>query len=745
MQRKVGVRLAAEGGRDVRGEFDKTGDAGDRAFDRIRRSAQRAGPGLRLFNAAAGEARDGMEGLASRTPAVSRLARVLGPAGLLGGAAVGAMVGLAAAAKSAAAEIAEIGDAADRSQFDVDEYEKLKAALTIEGQDDSGLESSISSLVRKVGEARSGIGEGAKLFEQLGVSIVGANGVGKSNAELIDDIADAFERLPDGATRAAVAQKLFEEGGRALVTVLDDGAEGYRKTVEEARNLGLLYGGDLIRSAQQINAQFGIQSEVIGVQLRSAFVQMAPIVSDLIDRFVSGLPDIVNFIDTVLTALGVIDVSLDDKIARRDDLRARLNRYDEEATGSRGVFRDALIAEIGDLDGEIERAEAVAAQRDRLRADLNRPAAPVRLGNSGGGASDAEKQADAFDKIIERSGARTVQLIDQVELLGQADERAAFLTEKFRLVAELYSRGITSNDDRLAEIDVSATAFARETVELKRSQEAYKVLTEQKNADLTLSERLAQNREKLLTLLPQLIALTNDEAEARRVLADVIDRTEKDIKEKSEEMPAAFREIQSGLSSVVLGAENAGDAVSRVLGNMAQRLFDLALDPVWKQLAENFKGLSLSGGPEGGILGGLITSLGTLFVPSARGNAFTAAGVTPHARGDVVNRPGLFTFGNGRVGSVAESREEGILPLRRTAGGDLGVIAQFRGGGGGDFNVVNNITTNVDAGRGADAQQIAQQTANATAAKVAEAMLDRRLAHHMRSGGILDRTYQKKH
>jgi phage-related minor tail protein len=60
----------------------------------------------------------------------------------------------------------------------------------------------------------------------------------------------------------------------------------------------------------------------------------------------------------------------------------------------------------------------------------------------------------------------------------------------------------------------------------------------------------------------------------------------------------------------------------------------------------------------------------------------------------VFNQPTAFKFGRGgsNLGIMGEAGPEAIMPLKRTAGGKLGVVAQGAGGGG----VTNiHVTTNV--------------------------------------------------
>jgi phage-related minor tail protein len=64
----------------------------------------------------------------------------------------------------------------------------------------------------------------------------------------------------------------------------------------------------------------------------------------------------------------------------------------------------------------------------------------------------------------------------------------------------------------------------------------------------------------------------------------------------------------------------------------------------------------------------------------ANGAAFTNS---------VVSKPTAFGMAGGGIGVMGEAGEEAIMPLTRTAGGQLGVRAVTDGGGGSGGNVYN--------------------------------------------------------
>ena len=88
------------------------------------------------------------------------------------------------------------------------------------------------------------------------------------------------------------------------------------------------------------------------------------------------------------------------------------------------------------------------------------------------------------------------------------------------------------------------------------------------------------------------------------------------------------------------------------------------------------------------ITGPLFSSISGLF-GSAKGNAFQGGKVLPFAKGGIVTRPTVFPMAQG-AGLMGEAGPEAVLPLKRDAGGNLGVA-----GGNPIVNIYNNVGADV--------------------------------------------------
>lgn len=157
----------------------------------------------------------------------------------------------------------------------------------------------------------------------------------------------------------------------------------------------------------------------------------------------------------------------------------------------------------------------------------------------------------------------------------------------------------------------------------------------------------------------------------------------------------AFGSIEDALASfVTTGKLNFKSLTVSILSDLAKMATRIAASQILSSIVGSFAG-SYGGG--GGTMTGF--SEGS-FVAQAKGGAWSG-GTQFFAKGgaftnSVVNRPTAFGTGRG-LGVMGEAGPEAILPLTRTANGQLGVQAM---GGGGGTQVVAPVSVTVHTSSG---------------------------------------------
>jgi len=89
---------------------------------------------------------------------------------------------------------------------------------------------------RRIGEATYGTGEARGALDKLGISIQDI--ASKRPSEQFEMIADSLSKIENIGQRNAIAMKLFDSEGLAVVQTMTKGAAGIRKMREEADKLG---------------------------------------------------------------------------------------------------------------------------------------------------------------------------------------------------------------------------------------------------------------------------------------------------------------------------------------------------------------------------------------------------------------------------------------------------------------------------------------------------------------------------
>jgi hypothetical protein len=600
--RPVVIRLSTENAEKVKAALAGLGADGQRALARIETAGKPASRGLQAVNAAALEADKGLGRVASRAGALANISRAIGPLGVAFGVAAGAATALAFAARRATGEIAAIGDAADRAGVSAETFDQLRAALFQVGQGDKAesLETAIAALNKRIGEARSGVGEAVRLFGALNIQLEDAEGA-RSFEDVLGDIADRFQDM-DAAQRLALGQKLGEEAFRSLVPVLEQGSEGLREMAEAARALGLVYDDGLIRKTQDLNREFELQSEVIRVQLTSALVELSPVLVDIATGLAFIATEAANGYEGLRLLLG---------LASRNPV-IRIGQIGDELTEAR-----ARLAEL-DRDFVAFAEKGLTPAASRLGFDS--PDAPINAGTEGGGTS-AGPDPDAFNARLAETAAQREQLVLRIEQLNeelvalQGDDvilppgRTAPSIElgtgtgggaqasAFQKAIEQVKAQIEQQRLARAAIGLTAGETARlraETALMAAAQAQFGMVTEQTRIDIhVLAEQLAHQTQT-----------THDAAEAEK-------RWEEATKARAEAQAEAARVTTQAIESI-------GEVMAQVLTGTTD---------AWRQLLAVALQAVAGSGPLGGLVnqllnvtgGGLIAAIGginSVFAPT---------------------------------------------------------------------------------------------------------------------------------
>ncbi|NPD21428.1 phage tail tape measure protein [Alterinioella nitratireducens] len=209
-EKRVSVRLAAVGGRQVRAELEGVGEAGARGFGRLSRE---------------------MDAANTRLAAFSRRVRIAAAAAVAAAAAAGvAMVRSGLQTVDAQAKLAQsLGTT-------VASIQTLERAGELAGVSMSGIEQATKDLTRRLSQAAAGSGPAADALERLRLSATDL--IALPLDQRVGAINAAIEEFVPVAERAAVAGQLFGEEGSIAMSRIDTAT--LRQATEDVLAFGVV-------------------------------------------------------------------------------------------------------------------------------------------------------------------------------------------------------------------------------------------------------------------------------------------------------------------------------------------------------------------------------------------------------------------------------------------------------------------------------------------------------------------------
>jgi len=240
----------------------------------------------------AGEASDGMS---------SKLAVGVTAIAAIGAAAV---IAATAVAVDLVTSFAEAGDEIAKTSRQIgvasDDLQELRFAAERSGVSNASLEKSLKLMQVGLFDAQTkGVGPFQEGLDALGISVDELDTLGPR--EQLGLFADALNNVDNEQKRTAISAKLFgTRAGIELKTLLQEGSEGIDALADRARVLGGVLGEDALVSAEQLSDSFTDLSTLatgLGNRLGTG---LAPLVTDVTNRFTNWIAENQEFIDQEL-------------------------------------------------------------------------------------------------------------------------------------------------------------------------------------------------------------------------------------------------------------------------------------------------------------------------------------------------------------------------------------------------------------------------------------------------------------
>ena len=441
-----------------------------------------------------------MQGVQGKAKNLGMAVRGVGLAfkGLFAIAAVGSIVAIG---KSAIDTADAFGKLSTRTGIAADKLLAYVNAGKLADVSQSDLETGLRTLARTQVEASEGVKTYADAYAKLGVTVKNQDGTLKNSDQLLSDIADRFQDLPDGPEKAAVAMDIFGRAGQKMITLLNGGSEALDE-------FGFELSENFAKNSEEFNdnlTKVGIEMDRLKMQvlddllptlidLSETFIDITKSIRDAADAFAKFF----SIGDEAMIAKNTVEINaLNKNIARTKRLLAE-QREEAASGGSLFGIRTGQIEETERLLAEFER------KRQKLRDEINaatdpvtvedRPTRPrsqfVRL------PKEEKEKKTKEDKPEVQASDRVLELTRQVNAARLEGNRLKEVDLGYDLaIQQLQEKGLTGNNLAIEQNQL-LTDYTLERLDVVR---AMGEAQDKVNEKLTDSEKLFENIKDTVT------------------------------------------------------------------------------------------------------------------------------------------------------------------------------------------------------------------------------------------------------
>jgi lambda family phage tail tape measure protein len=648
----------------------------------------------------------------------------------------------------------ELNKLAQKTGIGVQALSGFKDAAALADVPVENLGVGLKKLAVNIVEASTGGAQAQAAFKAVGISVKDAGGQVKPTEVVFKELADRFQKMPDGAAKAALAVKLFGKSGSDLIPLLNSGsdalsefgqaldgdfaarAEAFNDTLTriglQLRDSGVAAFKELLPTLQEIGTAFEeFKSGEDAVGIVQALAEAARITAVVVVGFGEAL---VNGADAVITlgrsiTLGLINtlVNLGDEIKTRasqlksfvtGDFAAAMQQGD--ALAERQAAREKARIELNDdlLNG--------FAARSRKRTEETLAFGNRLLGANSGSILFGKGQSQAIENTKPPPQNDTRKQAADLDALTKAT-KAARQENRDRVKEFIEQQELENKQRKDALGDLQFTVIELERVREARRLDAEavrysKTMTEEQRAELMkATEAIKEQRLAIIALeQEQQRSFQGGLMRGLREYADEATNVGKQIEDATKN---SFNSMADALTDFVMGGKlDFASLANSIIKDLIRIAIQSSITgPLAGALGQGLSGLF------GGVAGGAISGGGAsalAVTTSANGNVMTANGPIPlrtYSKGGVAKSPQLSIFGEG-------STPEAYVPLPdgRT------IPVTISGSGSGAISVV----TNINMSTGEESSESSSEKGKELGSLIS-ATVKGQIQKEMRPGGLL--------
>ena len=600
-----------------------------------------------------------------------------------------------------------IGKMSQKTGIGVEELSKLQYAAKLSNISTDQLQTGLVKLSKGMIDTANDSGEARNALAAMGISIKNGDGTIKDSSIVLSEIADKFAGYQDGATKAALATKLFGKSGAELIPLLNGGSDGIKAAGDELERLGGVINKGMVKNATEFNDNMARLEVVGGAAGKAIANSVIPYINQLATEFMVAKNNGLGFMDMLSMGLRSTDYEKQLK-----DINDEINLVNKAWAFPIGPSRDERLASL-----ERQKKAVIDLQTLLMKDQLMGPEKPKFQASSTPLPIDLDKlrkQKESIEEIV--IGARNTIEKEQDKIALSMS--TALDSEMQKRLASDILKVTDAVRDRQEQI---AKLMRKGDLDSKGAEEAQRRLNEIQLEGIERATQLNQVQTELNY---------SWEYGATKAVKSYMDEITQMANEVGQMVGKAFKGLEDQMVSVfTTGKLSFTNMANSIISDMARIV---VRQNITGPLAGLLGNLFLSGGRAGGAAP--VTDLSTAWSPSAKGNVF-GSGVQAFAKGgaftnSIVSRPTLFKFAKG-AGMMGEAGPEAIMPLRRNASGQLGVVSA--GAGGVNVTVINSAGSDVDV-------SVASAKKNESGFDI-ELLINKTLSNDIRNNGQIARQF----
>ena len=267
--------------------------------------------------------RDFKKGLQSTSKSIAKFhqafknaAKRVAKAGVMALAAAG--VAMVAIVKKTADKIDKLSKEARKLDITTEMLAGLGHAAKLSGLDQEKLSKSLVKMTKAVSEANEGLSTQVRAFDDLGLEVGDLMKMDAGQQFLT--IADAFGNIENHSTKVRVAMDIFGRTGGDLLVTMEQGAEGIRRAIEEAKRLGITFSEEQGAMVEEANDSMTKLASIGEGAFNQLTIGVAPFISlwsdamteaalegeSMTDRVSAGIEKIVKVIGVLGNAMNLV-------------------------------------------------------------------------------------------------------------------------------------------------------------------------------------------------------------------------------------------------------------------------------------------------------------------------------------------------------------------------------------------------------------------------------------------------------